>query len=452
MQPEWAQDALFYHIYPLGFCGAPEINDPHSAPQSRLEKIQEWIPHMQEIGINALYLGPLFESNTHGYDTTDYYHLDRRLGTDETLIKLIRDLHANGIRVILDGVFNHVGRNFWAFRDVLQYGQISRYCDWFEGLHFSGRSPLGDPFTYETWQGHHELVKLNLNNQETQQHLLGAVRYWIEEFGIDGIRLDTADCLNLNFQKELSAFTSTLRSDFWLMGEVVHGDYRHWANPETLHSVTNYECYKGLYSSFVDKNFFEIAYSVNRQFGEQGIYRNLPLYNFVDNHDVDRVASRLKNQAHLYPMYCLLFTIPGIPSIYYGSEWGLAGLRTKTSDQALRPSLELDNLRQYAPQPDLPNTIQKLSHIRSNSTALRRGSYQQLLVKPEQLAFIRQTADQTVIVQINASDEPAKFDLPASVLNCNYVSDLLNDGEKIEIANDRLVTTVFPHWARILTL
>ena len=109
MQPEWAQDALFYHIYPLGFCGAPEINDPHSAPQSRLEKIQDWIPHMQEIGINALYLGPLFESNTHGYDTTDYYHLDRRLGTDETLIKLIRELHANGIRVILDGVFNHVG-------------------------------------------------------------------------------------------------------------------------------------------------------------------------------------------------------------------------------------------------------------------------------------------------------------------------------------------------------
>ena len=450
MQPGWAQDATFYHIYPLGFCGAPRHNDHHSAPQARLEKIITWIPHLLELGVNALYLGPLFESNSHGYDSADYYHLDRRLGSDETLVYVIRKLHANGIRVILDGVFNHVGRDFWAFRDVLQNGQDSRYRDWFEGLGFDGRSPFGDPFSYEAWQGHYELVKLNLRNPETRQHLLEAVRVWIQDFKIDGLRLDTADCLDLDFQKELRAFTSNLQPEFWLMGEVIQGDYRRWANPETLHSVTNYECYKGLHSSLVDKNYFEIAYALNRQFGEQGLYRELPLYNFVDNHDVDRVASKLKNPALLYPLYCLLFSMPGVPSIYYGSEWGLEGMRTKTNDLALRPDLDLERLRRNAPQPDLPAVIQKLARIRQNSTALRHGNYRQMLVSPEQLAFSRQGQDETVIVQINASDEIAHFDMALSLKNHTRLVDVLNDNETFSIKNGRLVNTVYPHWARIL--
>jgi glycosidase len=450
MQTHWSQDAIFYHIYPLGFCGAEQRNDHHSQSQARLEKIQRWMPHLLELGINAVYLGPLFESSAHGYDTADYYHVDRRLGSDETLTRLIQELHAHGIRVVLDGVFNHVGRDFWAFRDVLQNGQASRFCGWFEGLKFGGRSPLGDPFTYETWLGHHELVKLNLHNPETRQHLLGAVQAWIQDFGIDGLRLDTADCLDLDFQKELSAFAKSLRPDFWLMGEVIHGDYRRWANPETLNSVTNYECYKGLYSSLVDKNYFEIAYALNRQFGEQGIYRDLALYNFVDNHDVDRVASKLPDPAYLYPLYCLLFTMPGIPSVYYGSEWGLEGLRTKSSDLALRPCLDLESLQQTAPQPRLPGVIQKLAHIRRDSAALRHGGYRPLFLSHEQLAFARQVEDQAAIVLINAADQPVNFEVPIPFKNGTHLVDKLNNNETFETQNGHLSITVYPRWARIL--
>ena len=288
--PHWAFDSVFYHIYPLGLCGAPAHNDFRSTPVARLEKIHSWIPHMCELGVNALYLGPLFESSAHGYDTADYYHVDRRLGEDQTLARLTEALHRSNVRVILDGVFNHVGRDFWVFRDVRQNGAASPYCAWFQGIDFNRRSPYGDPFAYEGWSGHYNLVKLNLRNPEVKQHLFQAVQTWVREYGIDGLRLDVAESLDPDFLKELHAFCRSLRPDFWLMGEAVGGDYRRLVNPEMLDSVTNYECYKGLYSSLVEKNYFEIAWSLNRQFGEGGLYRGLPLYNFADNHDVNRVA------------------------------------------------------------------------------------------------------------------------------------------------------------------
>ena len=453
MPTHWPQDAVFYHIYPLGFCGAPDRNDFSSPPVRRLDLVRTWIPHLLNLGINALYLGPLFESSAHGYDTADYYHVDRRLGNDETLARLVRELHENNIRVVLDGVFNHVGRDFWAFRDVLQHGQNSPYRDWFKGLDFGGRSPNGDSFTYAPWNGHYDLVELALNNPEIRHHLIEAVRHWIKDFDIDGLRLDVADGLDLNFQKELSAFCRTLRPDFWLMGEVIHGDYRRWANLETLHSVTNYEAYKGLYSSHVDKNYFEIAYTLNRQFGEAGLYRSLGLYNFADNHDVNRVASQLKNQAQLYPLYCLLFSMPGIPSIYYGSEWGLEGKRTSTSDAALRPHLDLDKIRQNSPNPNLPVVIRKLAQLRKESHALRYGDYHQLYVSHQQLAFARHAGGETMIVLLNAAETPARFDLPVTLADGLELEDMLNGGETFRVERGSLrVDPVHPYWARILKM
>ncbi|HEX7568085.1 MAG TPA: alpha-amylase family glycosyl hydrolase, partial [Anaerolineaceae bacterium] len=347
----WIEKAIFYAIYPLGFCGAPPGNDFSAPPQARLEQVHTWLDHIQTLGANALYLGPVFESSAHGYDTADYYWVDRRLGSNETLAQLSASLHQRGMRLVLDGVFNHVGRHFWAFRDLLEHGESSPYRDWFCNLRFDRRSPYNDPFSYEGWNGHYELVKLNLGNPQVRDHLFGAVETWVCQFDIDGLRLDAADCLDLNFLKELSAFCRSLKPDFWLMGEVIHGDYRRWANPETLDSVTNYECYKGLYSSHVDRNYFEIAYALNRQSGPGGIYRDLLLYNFADNHDVDRVASSLANPAHLYTLYILLFSMPGVPSIYYGSEWGIEGKKSNGSDLPLRPWLDLDQLARQAPQP-----------------------------------------------------------------------------------------------------
>jgi cyclomaltodextrinase / maltogenic alpha-amylase / neopullulanase len=451
MKNHWINDAIFYHIYPLGFCSAPERNDFASAPVPRLEKIYEWIPHLRGLGVNALYLGPLFESTAHGYDTADYFHVDRRLGTDQTLANLVGELHRNGIRVILDGVFNHVGRDFWAFRDLRQNGQASRFCSWFQEIDFSARSQCGDAFRYEGWNGNFDLVKLNPHSPEVRDHLFHAIRQWVEDFDIDGLRLDVADCLNPQFMRELSAFCHTLKPDFWLMGEVVHGDYNKWANPAMLDSVTNYEAYKGLYSSLADKNYFEIAYSLKRQFGQGGIYRDLALYNFADNHDVNRVASNLKNPRHLYPLYCLLFTMPGVPSIYYGSEWGLEGLRTPADDRPLRPALDLNQLRADSTQPDLPAAIGRFASIRRDAPALQHGDYKEVFVASEQFAFARSTESETVIVLLNAADHDAPFDIPLAMPNGTRLVDLLNPGDEFRVEAGRLrVEKVHSCWGRIL--
>ena len=312
---------------------------------------------MKRLGVNALYVGPVFESTAHGYNTADFFTVDRRLGRNDTLKELIATLHQHNIRVILDGVFHHVGRDFWAFQDLKRNMQSSKFADWFAGLCFDQPSPYGDSFTYDGWKGHYDLVKLKLKHPAVRQHLFKAVEMWMREWNIDGLRLDAADCIDKDFLIALSEYCKTITPNFWLMGEVVAGDYREWVNATMLDSVTNYVCYKGLYSSHVDRNYFEIAYSLNRQFGCDGTCKDCLLYNFVDNHDVDRVASRLDNPAHLYPLYCLLFTMPGIPSIYYGSEWGIEGRKDSGSDAPLRPAIDLTSISQRVPHPDLVDII-----------------------------------------------------------------------------------------------
>ena len=283
----WVNESVFYHIYPIGFCGAPRVNDGETV--CRLDKVIDWIPHLKSMSVNAIYFGPVFKSTVHGYDTDDYRVIDNRLGTNESFKHICDELHKNGIKVVLDGVFNHVGRNFWAFKDVCEKGNSSQYCGWFQNLNFGGKSPYGDSFSYEGWHGYYDLVKLNLKNPDVKNYLLDSVGMWMDEFKIDGLRLDAADCVDPDFFKALRHYTKSKDSNFWLMGEIIHGDYNRWANPEMLDSVTNYECYKGIYSSHNDKNYFEIAHSLNRQFANGGIYRSIYTYNFVD---IDIISGR----------------------------------------------------------------------------------------------------------------------------------------------------------------
>ncbi len=436
MKKNWISESVFYHIYPLGFCDAPKRNDFHSYRETRLDKVWAWTTHMKNLGINALYLGPVFESTAHGYDTADYYHVDRRLGDNETLVALVEHLHANGIRVILDGVFNHVGRDFWAFRDVQQNQKNSRFYDWFAGLDFSKRSCFGDLFGYEGWNGHYDLVKLNLANVEVRQHLLGAVQMWITEFGIDGLRLDVADCLDIAFQQELAAFCKNIRKDFFLVGEVVHGNYNKWVNRQTLDSVTNYECYKGLYSSLNDNNYFEIAYSLNRQFGSNGIYKDLPLYSFVDNHDVNRIGSQLLERRNLPLVYCMMFTMPGIPSIYYGSEWGIEGVKENGSDAPLRTALELEEFT-FDDQKRLMEELRDLVNLRKGSTALQCGTYRQVHLAHNQFAFIRESSKEVVLVVFNSSPHAVTFELRPEIADCHAFKGVLS-GEMVQLKSGRL--------------
>ncbi len=441
----WIDTAVFYHVYPLGFCGAPQYNTDGETV-CRINKVREWIPHWKEMGVNALYIGPVFESSEHGYDTKDYYQIDKRLGDNHCFRTLCEELHQNGIRIILDGVFNHVGRQFWAFTDVQRNGQNSHYCGWFHNLNFGGGSPMGDPFWYEGWQGHYNLVKLNLRNPEVVDHLLGAVGQWINDFDIDGLRLDAADCVDPEFFKRLRQFCKSRKPDFWLVGEIIHGDYNRWANPEMLDSVTNYECYKGLYSSHNDKNYFEIAHSLNRQFGSGGIYRNIYTYNFVDNHDVNRLASTLRNLEHIYNVYSLLFTMPGVPSVYYGSEWGLTGIKQNGSDAPLRPCLDLNNLPN--PNERLSAHIGKLARLRKELPAIQTGSYEQVIVKNEQLVFKRVKDGQVVYVALNLADQDARLDFGMD--GSKVLVDRLHQNEVLAPVNGNISVLVAPYDTRIL--
>lgn len=317
---KWYDEAVFYHIYPLGLCGCKKEND--GVREEHFEKLTKWAEHAKKIGCTAIYIGPLFESEGHGYETTDYRKVDCRLGTNEDFKKYVRYCHENGLHVIVDGVFNHVGRTFFAFQDLLQNRENSVYRDWFCNVNFGGNNEYNDGFSYDNWGGYNLLVKLNQRNPKVKSYLFESIKLWVDEFDIDGIRLDAADVLDFDFMKELRSFTRNLKEDFWLMGEVIHGDYSRWANSDMLDSVTNYELHKGLYSGHNDHNYFEIAHSVKRLLGICGDTR---LYTFVDNHDVERIYSKVNNKEHLYNIYILLYTLYGIPSIYYGSEFAIEG-------------------------------------------------------------------------------------------------------------------------------
>lgn len=422
----WIEDRVFYNIFTLGFCDVLEPSRIYEE-KNRLIKIEEWIPHLKKMSINAIYFGPVFESSYHGYDTRDYLNIDKRLGTNEDFKDLCKKLHENDIKIVLDGVFNHVGREFWAFKDIQKNGRNSKYCSWFSGLNFDSRSPMGDEFNYESWNGCYDLVKLNLWNREVVEYLLHAVEFWIDEFDIDGLRLDAADKIIFDFFKELKIFTEKKKNNFWLMGEIIHGDYNRWANKESLDSVTNYECYKGIYSSHNDKNYFEIAYSLNRMFGNGGIYKDLCLYNFVDNHDVNRLASTLKIQEYLYNVYTILYTMPGVPSIYYGSEYGIKAVKGDKTDLPLRPSV--DEIENYEDKNNaLFNHIEKLGRIRVASEALKNGNYEQVIIKNEQYVFSRTSKNDKIYIVLNLSDKESYLDFNISF---EEGKDLLSDKDDI---------------------
>ena len=452
----WACDTTFYQIYPLGFCGAPRVNEepPRMVPCTASErmtdmlaepapirKIADWADYLHGLGVGAVILNPVFESDSHGYDTRDLTRIDRRLGVNEDFAATCWLLHENGIRVVLDAVLNHVGRGFWAFQDLRAHGWESRYRDWFI-TNFDGDSPYGDGFWYEGWEGHFELVKLNLHNPEVVDYLLGCIRGWREEFGIDGLRLDVAYSLDHDFLRRLHGLSRELApdGDFVLIGETLHGDYNQLVNPEMLDSCTNYECYKGLYSALNSYNMFEIAHSLHRQFGADPwcIYQGKHLLSFADNHDVTRLASILTDPACVRPAYGVLFGMPGIPCLYYGSEWGATGQKGAHDDFDLRPCFD-------APAPnELTAYLERLIAARAGHArgvavddaaragkALCHGGYRNVHIASEQLVFERTCDGVCVLIAVNAAAAPAT--VVAGELNGTF-TDLLADGVPVELS------------------
>ena len=431
----WYDEAVFYHIYPLGLTGAPMHND-YGVPQPRLRTLFPWIDHMAELGCNALYIGPLFESQSHGYDTTDYRKLDSRLGTNQDFKDFVAACHGRGIRVVLDGVFNHTGRDFFAFRDIQEHREDSRYRDWYCNVDFRGDTEYQDGFSYENWGGYNLLAKLNQRNPAVQEYLCDTVKFWVSEFDIDGIRLDAADVLDFDFMRALRRTADTVKADFWLMGEVIHGDYGRWLAPGLLHSVTNYRLHKALYSGHNDHNYFEIAHTVRET--------NLKwkLYNFVDNHDVARIASKLSAKANLLPVHVLLYTLPGIPSVYYGSEFGIEGKKERGSDASLRPELHLEDFRDN----DLAKVIAALGCLRQETPVFAYGDYEEKLLTNKTYAFTRSLEGLTALIAVNNANNGEEL-FAATLPQGTYTGWLT--GQKITTDNGGLRLTLPPHSGEI---
>jgi glycosidase len=283
---------------------------------------------------------------------------------------------------------------------------------------------MGDPFSYDTWSGYYELPKFNLHNEAVRRHLLDAARFWIKEFDIDGMRLDAANELDFGFMRDMRRVTGEMKPDFWLMGEVVHGDYARWVNQDTLHSVTNYILFKSIFSSHNDNNLYELAYCLQHSVPENG----LPLYNFLDNHDQPRIASNVRVPGYLNTLYALLFTIPGVPSIYYGSEWGISGKKERGSDQPLRPYIDIENPPED--NPSLTELIRKLAAIRHEQDALKYGGYRQVYNEYHRpFIFERFYEGERVLVAVNIGDSPDTINLSKN--HNGGFTDLLS-GEKIK--------------------
>lgn len=430
----WYNEATFYHIYPLGLTGAPKEND-YGTPVHRLNTLLTWIDHIKEIGCTALYIGPLFESVGHGYETTDYKKLDSRLGTNEDLTNFVKACHDKGIRVIFDGVFNHTGRDFFAFKDIQKNRENSPYVNWYCNVNFGGNTEYNDGFSYENWGGYNLLVKLNQRNPEVQNYICDVIRFWVSEFDIDGIRLDAADVLDFDFMRVLRHTADEVKKDFWLMGEVIHGDYSRWVNGQTLHSVTNYALHKALYSGHNDHNYFEIAHTV-KYLQNMG---DLDLYNFVDNHDVERIHTKLQNKAHFAPVHVLLYTLPGVPSIYYGSEFGIDGKKEKFSDASLRPALDLKDYADAVTKNPCTALIAALGKVHQGTPALSYGSYSELALTNRQFAFARDLDGVRVIVTVNNDDSEAEMNLPTGSAD-EYVGALT--GKKVRVEYGRIRVSI----------
>ncbi|MBR2401161.1 MAG: alpha-amylase [Lachnospiraceae bacterium] len=430
----WYDEAVFYHIYPLGLSGAPKENS-YGEPIHRLADMKVWIDHIKECGFNAIYIGPLFESVGHGYETTDYKKLDCRLGDNEDLKDFVATCHEKGIRVIFDGVFNHTGRDFFAFKDIQANRENSRYRDWYCNVNFWGNNEYNDGFSYDNWGGYNLLVKLNQRNPEVRDYICDVIRFWVSEFDVDGIRLDAADVLDFDFMKALRHVANEVKPEFWLMGEVIHGDYNCWANENTLHSVTNYHLHKALYSGHNDHNYFEIAHTVKR-LNDMG---GLKLYNFTDNHDVERIYTKLNNKKHFAPAHILCYTLPGVPSMYYGSEFGIEGKKERWSDDSLRPQLNYADYKDAIDNNPCTALIARLGKVRQEVKALSYGDYQELMLTNRQYAFSRNHNGVSVVVTVNNDDSDFIMTVHAGDV-AEYIGAL--SGEKVSVVNGNIVVNV----------
>lgn len=439
----WYQNAVFYQIYPYSFCGAPRYKEENTM-LDRLSKISLWIPHLKKMGVTALYLNSIFESMEYGYDISDLKIVDKRLGNNKTFKNLCDELHKNDMKIIIDAIFNYVGRDFWAFKDVQKNGVASKYCGWFQNLNFGKKSPYGDEFCYEGIDGRFNLVKLNLRNPNLINYLFEIMEFWINEFDIDGIKFDSAEFMDFDFFKRARKHCKKIKPDFWLLGDISQGDYKRWVNSEMLDSATNYELCNAIYNTFNEENFHILNHLVNKQYGNLGLYKGMNLFNFADNHVLNKIMSSIKNENHVLNIYTILYTIVGVPSIYYGSEFSLKGEKINNFYEELRPCLELEELD--FKKSEIYNHLKELGKIYKEYVSLRKGSYQTVLVEKSYWIYKKEYENQVSYIFMNLTD--VEVEIKSDIEKLNYY-DVFGNSSSI-FANERIELKIPPFSSVIL--
>ncbi len=452
--PYWVSDAVFYQIFPDRFAnGDPDNDPPNVAPWGStptiwnfmggdLRGIVQRLDYLLDLGITALYLNPIFlSSSNHRYNTYDYYRIDPKLGTMADFRALLDACHANGIRVILDGVFNHCGRGFFAFSDVLENGEHSPYKDWFHIKRFPvqayGEGPAED---YAAWWGFKSLPKFNTDNPQVRRYLLDVARYWIRQ-GIDGWRLDVPNEIDDDaFWQEFRAVVKAENPDAYLVGEIWTADPR-WV--QHFDGLMNYPLREALLG-FLDGTL-SASQVAERLQQLQRLYphaQTFAMYNPLGSHDTERVRTLLGSAAKVKAAFALLFAYPGAPAVYYGDEVGLEGGK------------DPDNRRAFPWEPqawdtDLRAWVQRLIALRKRYAALRRGAFRWLGhdERRRTVAWARTLGTEAVLVAANASAARRHLHLQVGALGWNdgrIVRDLLNGAEAI-VSGDTLHLTL-PPW------
>jgi cyclomaltodextrinase / maltogenic alpha-amylase / neopullulanase len=396
----WADTAIFWHVYPLGFVGAPRSARPEAIP--RVRRLDNWLDYVIELGANGLLLGPVFASETHGYDTVDHYRVDPRLGTEGDLLELFAQASGRGIRVVLDGVFNHVGRGFPQLKDVRDRGAESAFRSWFH------RRPDG---SFDTFEGHERLVTLNHDEPAVVEYVVDVMCHWLDR-GADGWRLDAAYAVPTAFWRQVTDRVRARHPDAWLLAEVIHGDYTAFVNESGVDSLTQYELWKAIWSSLNDGNFFELAWALKRH--EQLLDGFVP-QTFLGNHDVTRIASQLVDHRHLAHALVLLLTTAGIPSIYAGDEQGMVGLKEQREggDDSIRPAFpDHPELRLPAAEEDMLSLHRELISLRRRHPWLVRARTVVEHLTNEQLLLRATDGKSSLLVALNLG-EPDVFVLPS---------------------------------------
>ena len=385
-EPGWVQHAIWWQVYPLGFVGAFPADPPPAADEHRLRRIVEWLDHAIELGASGIALGPVFASRTHGYDTTDHYRIDPRLGDEADFDHLIAEAHRRGLRVLLDGVFNHVATEF-------------AHSSWFR--------KRGNEF--DTFEGHGELIALDHDNPDVVAYTVDVMTHWLRR-GADGWRLDAAYAVPDRFWAQVLPRVREEFPDAWFVGEVIHGDYSARVRQSGFDSVTQYELWKAIWSSINDGNFHELDWALVRH--NEFLDDFVPM-TFVGNHDVTRIASQLENTRHLERALVILFTTGGTPSVYAGDESAYRGIKEERfgGDDAVRPEFTAPLMGVDEQGHDVFRLHQYLIGLRRRHPWLHAARTSPRSLTNTQYVYETRSDSDALLVALNVDDAPLSVSL-----------------------------------------